>query len=136
MIPVMTSTKTDRFAIDLAGVEAGAKIFVPLADEPGSLAHAATADQKIRNIVCARNRKVEDFIFNIDISLLPFSTSEMRAITRLRNLSLILIAKRAPQFLPFRVRLNEEQVCYQRDKHSYFVHRNRGASQHSRNLDH
>src|SRR6266481_4096494 len=57
------------------------------------------ADQKRRSIVCARNRTVEDFL-NIDISLLPFSTSEIRAITRLRDLSLILIAKRAPQFLP------------------------------------
>jgi hypothetical protein len=29
MIPVITSTKTDKSAIDLAGVEAGAKMFVP-----------------------------------------------------------------------------------------------------------
>jgi hypothetical protein len=60
----------------LAGVEAGAKIFVPGGDEPfGSLAHTVTADQKRRGIVCAKNRTVEDFL-NIDISLLPFSTSE------------------------------------------------------------
>jgi hypothetical protein len=64
----MTSTKTDKFAIDLAGVEAGAKIFVPLADEPGSLAHTATADQNRRSIVCERNRTVADFL-NIDISV-------------------------------------------------------------------
>jgi len=53
------------------------------------------ADQKRRSVICARNRTVEDFILNIDISLLPFSTSETRDITRLRNLSLIPIAKRA-----------------------------------------
>src|SRR6267154_1131291 len=131
MIPVITSTKTDKSAIDLAGVEAGAKIFVPLGDEPfGSLAHTATADQKRRSMVCARNRHVEDFIFNIDISLLPFSTSEMRAITRLRNLSLIPIAKRTPQLLPPIIRLSGEQACYQRDRHSYFLHRNRIGDEH------
>jgi hypothetical protein len=75
MIPVMTSTKTDKSAIALAGVEAGAKIFVPCGDESfGSLAHTPIADQNSRTIVCARNRNVEDFIFNIDISLLPFSS--------------------------------------------------------------
>jgi hypothetical protein len=57
----------------------------------GSLAHAAIADQNRRIIVCARNCNVEDFILNIDISLLPFSTSDMRAITSLRNLSLFLL---------------------------------------------
>jgi hypothetical protein len=74
-MPVITSTKTDKSAIDLAGVEAGAKIFVPLEDEPfASLAHAAIPDQKSGSIVCVRNRTVEDFL-NIDISLLLFSTA-------------------------------------------------------------
>ena len=82
MIPVITSTKMDKSAIDLAGVEAGAKIFVPGEDEPfGSLAHAVTADQNRRSIVCERNRNVEDFIFKIDISLLPISTLDMREST-------------------------------------------------------
>ena len=87
MIPVMTSTKTDKPAIDLAALEAGAKMFVPLGDEPfGSLAHAAIADQNRSSTVCARNRNVDTFIFNSDISLLPFLTSEGRSIIRLRNL--------------------------------------------------
>jgi hypothetical protein len=67
--------------MDLAGVEAGAKMFVPLGDEPcGSLADTASADQNRRSITCTKNRNVEDFILNIDISLLPFSTFEMRAL--------------------------------------------------------
>jgi hypothetical protein len=120
----------------LAGLEAGAKMFVPWEDEPfGSLAHTVIADQKRRRIVCARNRTVEDRL-NIDISLLPFCTSEMRDITRLRNLSLLLIAKRAPQLLPPGIRLNEEQACYQRDRHSYFLHCNHHVGQHSRNPEH
>jgi len=78
----VTSTKTDKSAIDLAGVEAGAKIFVPLGDELfGSLAHPATADQNRRSIVCASIRNVEDFILNVDTSLLPLN-SEMRAMPR------------------------------------------------------
>jgi hypothetical protein len=86
MIPVITSTKTDKSAIDLAGVEAGAKIFVPLEDEPfGSLAQTVIAGQKRRSIVCARNRNVEVFL-GIDISLLLFSISQRRAIARLWNL--------------------------------------------------
>jgi hypothetical protein len=40
------------------------------------------ADQKRRTIACTTNRSVEDFP-NIDISLLPFHTCEMRAITGL-----------------------------------------------------
>ena len=80
MIPVITSTKVDKSAIDLAGVEAGAKIFVPLEDEPfGSLAHTVIADQKRRSIACAKNRTVEGFL-GIDISLLPFSTPEKRVL--------------------------------------------------------
>jgi len=78
MIPVMTRTKTDKSAIDLAGVEAGEKIFVPFGDEPfGSIAHDAAADHNGRTIVCARHRKVEDFICDIDISLLLFFTSDL-----------------------------------------------------------
>jgi hypothetical protein len=70
----------DKSAMDLAGVEAGAKIFVPLEDGPiGSIAHAVMADQQRRSIVCENNRTAADFL-NIDIALLPFSTSEMRAI--------------------------------------------------------
>jgi hypothetical protein len=74
MIPVMTSTKTDKSAIDLAGVEAGEKIFVPCGDGLlGPLSPTAITDQERRNIVCARNRTVEDFIRNIGISI-PFFT--------------------------------------------------------------
>ena len=82
MIPVTTSTKADKSETDWAGVEAGAKIFVPWGDEPfGSLAHTAIADQNRRSIVCPRNRNAEDFILKIDISLLPFSTCELPALT-------------------------------------------------------
>jgi hypothetical protein len=72
MIPVMTNTKTDKFVIDLAGVEAGAKMFVPGEDDPGSLAQTVIADQKERSIVCTRNRTVEDVIFHTDISLFRY----------------------------------------------------------------
>jgi hypothetical protein len=82
MAPVTASTNRDSPKIDFAGVDAGAKMFVPSGKEPfGSLAHTAAADQNRRPIVCARNRDIEDLICNIDISLLPFSTSEMRAVT-------------------------------------------------------
>ena len=92
MIPVITSTKTDKSAIDLAGVEAGAKIFVPREDDPlGSVAHTAIADQNRRSIVCTRDRTVEDFVFSIDISVLPSSNSEMLDTASLRNLSLFLL---------------------------------------------
>jgi len=86
-------------------------------------------------MVCASNRTVEDFILNIDISFLPFSTFEMRAATRLRNFSLIPIARRAPQFLPPGSRLNGEQAGYQRARRSYLLHRNRDEGHHSRNAD-
>jgi hypothetical protein len=106
-MPVITSTKTDKSAIDLAGVEAGAKIFVPLEDEPfASLAHAAIPDQKSGSIVCVRNRTVEDFL-NIDISLLLFSTAVINRHTQLpfstsetrTSPDLTLSPQRAPQFL-------------------------------------
>jgi hypothetical protein len=98
----------DKSAIDLAGVEAGAKIFVPEEDESfGPLAHTAITDQSRRSIVRPRNRSVEDFVCNIGISLLPFITSEMRAIMRFRDFSLTLIANRASQFLPPGIRLSK-----------------------------
>jgi hypothetical protein len=85
----------------LAGVEAGAKIFVPGEDEPlGPLAHTAVADQNRRNIVCSKNRNVEHFILNIDISLLPLSTSETRSITRFRTLSLFLLPSAYDSYRP------------------------------------
>jgi len=63
MIPVITSTKTDKWAIDLAGVEAGAKILVALGvGSPGALAQTPVADQNRRSMVCAKNRDVEDFV--------------------------------------------------------------------------
>jgi hypothetical protein len=77
MIPVMTSTKIDKSTIDLAGVEAGAKMFVPGEYEPDSLAHPVTAGKKRRSIVRARNGNVEDLICGIDISLLPFFIFQM-----------------------------------------------------------
>jgi hypothetical protein len=70
--------------MDLAGVEAGAKMFVPEADEPfGSVAHPAMTVQNSRRIVCAKNRNVENIVFNIDI-LLPFFTPETPAIAGIR----------------------------------------------------
>src|ERR1700749_889545 len=98
MIPVMTSTKTDKLAIDLAGVETGAKIFVPGEDELwGSLAHITGAVQNRRSVVCVSNRSLDEIAFNIDVPLFPLSTSEIRAITKLRNPSLLLpFANRAP----------------------------------------
>jgi hypothetical protein len=93
MIPVMASTKTDKSAIDLAGVEAGAKIFVPWEGElVGSLAHTVRADQRSRIIVCTRNPTVEDFIFNIEISLLSSFTSEPHGVTDLAPSPKILTA--------------------------------------------
>ena len=63
MIPVITSTKTDKWAIDLAGVEAGAKILVALGvGSPGALAQTPVADQNRRSIVCAKGRNVEDSV--------------------------------------------------------------------------
>ena len=63
MIPVMTSTKTDKSTIDLAWVEAGAKILVPLAaGSPGALAQTPIADQNRRSMVSAKDRNVEDAV--------------------------------------------------------------------------
>ena len=131
----MASTKTDKFAIDWAGVEAGAKIFVPLGDEPfRSLAHNV-ADQARKGIVCASNRNVEDFL-HVDTNLLPISAFEIRTITRVRNFSLILTANRAPQFLTSGIRLNQEQACYQSEGHSYLPHWNRDQDQPSHRPEH
>ena len=59
----MTSAKTDKSAIDLAGVEAGAKILVALGvGSPGALAQTPVADQSRRSMVCAKNRDVEGFV--------------------------------------------------------------------------
>ena len=75
MIPVITNTKMDKSAIDLAGLDAGAKIFVPGEDEPlGSLAHNVITDQKRRSVACVRDRTVDSFL-NIEISLLSLPTS-------------------------------------------------------------
>ena len=59
----MTSAKTDKSAIDLAEVDAGAKILVALAEgSPGALAQTPVADQNRRSMVCAKDRNVEDFV--------------------------------------------------------------------------
>ena len=88
MIPVVTSTKTDKLVIDLAGVEAGAKIFVPCRDAlVVSLAQTATEDQNRRAIACASTHIVEDFLLNIDISLLPVFAPEIRVIAMTHALS-------------------------------------------------
>ena len=80
MIPVIQRTKTDKFVMDLAGVEAGAKMLVPLEDEPfGSLAHTAAGNQNRRSISCAKNRTVEYFI--VDMTLRLFFKSQVPALS-------------------------------------------------------
>jgi hypothetical protein len=75
------------------------KIFVPSEEEHfRSLAHTVIAEQR-EEVSSAQETATEDFILNIDISVLPVSTFDMRVITSLRNLPLIPIAKRAPQLL-------------------------------------
>src|SRR5580704_1880776 len=94
MIPVMTSTKIDKSAIDLAGVEAGEKMFVPLLGIPsGPTAQSALVDQNGRSRTCQPRDKT-DFVLRADISFLPSFTPELRAIAR-PYLLLITIAKRA-----------------------------------------
>src|ERR1700722_11445442 len=125
MIPVITSTKMDKSAIDLAGVEAGAKIFVPGKDNPfGSLAHPIPVEQTKRDIVCASTRTVEDFL-NVDILFSPD-----------RCLSLFAIAKHPPQFLRSGIRFREQQACYQRASLEYFLHCNHDPAESSGNKDH
>ena len=65
--------KTDKPAIDLARVEAGAKMFVAWTVEGvGSLSQSGVADQNGKSIVCAKEHIVEDFVVNTDISVIPF----------------------------------------------------------------
>jgi hypothetical protein len=59
----MISTKTDKSAIDLAGVEAGAKILVALAGgSPATRAQIPAGDQTRRSMVCATNRDIENLV--------------------------------------------------------------------------
>src|ERR1700747_1929135 len=68
MIPVMPSTKTDKSAIDLAGVEAGEKMLVLWAVEPpGSTAQSNLADQNIRSAIRHEQHKL-DFILRANRS--------------------------------------------------------------------
>jgi hypothetical protein len=83
MIPVMARTNPERWATNFAGVDAGAKMFVPFV---GSLAAAkAAVDKKATITICHIAQNLDNFILRIDVSLLPFFTSEMLAITRLRT---------------------------------------------------
>ena len=67
MIPVMTSTKTERSTIDLAGVEAGEKIFVPWpAAPPGSTAHTNRTKQDTTSAIRETDRRV-DLILRVNI---------------------------------------------------------------------
>src|SRR3984957_20797907 len=113
MIPVMTSTKIDKSTIDLAGVEAGAKMFVPGEYEPDSLAHPVTAGKKRRSIVRARNGNVEDLICGIDISLLPFFIFQMLVLPAGVAISshYFTYAKLSPGFSHHRTRFNGHQAC-------------------------
>jgi hypothetical protein len=82
MIPVMTSTKIDKSAIDLAGVEAGEKMFVPLLGVPsGPTAQSGVVDQNGRSTICQPRDKT-DFALRPNISFFPFFTSDLRAIAR------------------------------------------------------
>jgi hypothetical protein len=72
MIPVMTSTKADKSEIDLAGVEAGEKMFVPRPDALSGLsAQSALADANQRSAIRQPPRKV-DFVLRANICLFPF----------------------------------------------------------------
>src|SRR4029077_7938022 len=74
MIPVMPSTKTDKSAIDLAGVEAGEKMFVLWGVEPpGPTAQSDLADQNTRSAI-RHERHTLDFILSVNICLLPLKT--------------------------------------------------------------
>ena len=93
MIPVMTSTKTDKSAIDLAGVEAGEKMLVPLLGVPsGPTAQGEVVDQNGRSTICQPRDKT-DFVLRPNISFSPFFTSDLRTSPR-RYLPPIAIAKR------------------------------------------
>ena len=74
MIPVTTSTKTDKSAIDLAGVEAGEKMLVLwVVEPPGSTAQSNLADQNIRSAIRHEHHKL-DFILRVNTYLLPLKT--------------------------------------------------------------
>jgi len=66
MSPVMASTSIDKWAIDLAGVDAGAKMLVGLA---GSLAAAEAADKRAIITLRQDTRNFENLIRRIDASL-------------------------------------------------------------------
>jgi hypothetical protein len=90
----MTSTKIDKSAIDLAGVEAGEKMFVPLLGVPSvPTAQSALVDQNGGSTICQQRDKT-DLVLRADISFLPFFIPELRAIARL-YLLLITVANRA-----------------------------------------
>jgi hypothetical protein len=94
MIPVMTSTKIDKSAIDLAGVEAGEKMFVPLLGVPSvPTAQSVLVDQNGGSTICQQRDKT-DLVLRADISFLPFFIPELRAIAR-PYLLLITVANRA-----------------------------------------
>src|SRR5580704_14523866 len=74
MIPVTTSTKTDKSAIDLAGVEAGEKMLMLWAVEPpGSTAQSNLADENIGSAIRDEQQKL-DFLLRVNIYLLPLKT--------------------------------------------------------------
>src|SRR4029077_16755925 len=74
MIPVTTSTKTDKSTIDLAGVEAGEKMLVFWAVEPrDSIAQSNLAELNIRSAIRHERHKL-DFILRVNIYLLPLKT--------------------------------------------------------------
>jgi hypothetical protein len=70
MIPVMTSTKIDKSAIDLAGVEAEEKILVLWAVESlGSTAQSGLPDQNRRSAICQPESRL-DFSLSVNTYLI------------------------------------------------------------------
>jgi hypothetical protein len=74
MIPVMARTRKERCVTIFAGVDAGAKMFVPFA---GSLAAAEATDRKARTISFPATTKFEDFICCINVLFPRFSISQV-----------------------------------------------------------
>ena len=74
MIPVMARTKTERWATIFAGVDAGAKMFVPF---PGSLAAAEAVNTKARNRSFPAVRRFEDFVCRINVLFSSVSISRV-----------------------------------------------------------
>ena len=68
MIPVIAKTNIDRCAMEFAGVDAGAKMFVPFV---GSAAPKEAVNNKARSILCRMPRNFEEFIRRFDIRRLP-----------------------------------------------------------------